>query len=75
VHDLLTNPVYAGVYVFGRSRQHISIARDGQVKITTVAVAMQDWQVCLPDHHPGYVSWDQYLDTQARLRANVRARR
>ena len=32
------------------------------------------WRVCLPDHHPGYVSWPDYLATQDRLRANARGR-
>lgn len=30
--------------------------------------------MCIPDHHPGYVTWEQYLETQARLRANARPR-
>jgi excisionase family DNA binding protein len=28
----------------------------------------------LPEHHPGYVSWSEYLRTRERLRANVRPR-
>ena len=74
VHDLLTNPTYAGAFVFGRNRQEKTVERDGQVKISTVKVAMEDWAVCIPEHHPGYVSWDQYLATQDRLRANARPR-
>ena len=35
---------------------------------------MEEWSVCLPDHHPGYVSWEAYLATRKRLRANVRPR-
>ena len=35
---------------------------------------MEEWSVCLPEHHPGYVSWDEYLATRERLRANVRPR-
>ena len=35
---------------------------------------MEEWSVCLPDHHPGYVSWEEYLATRERLRANVRPR-
>jgi predicted DNA-binding protein (UPF0251 family) len=26
--------------------------------------------VCIPEHHPGYVTWQQYLATQQRLRSN-----
>jgi DNA invertase Pin-like site-specific DNA recombinase len=74
VHDLLTNPVYAGAFVFGRSRQHKTITPAGEVKIRSVKVALEDWAVCIPDHHLGYVSWDDYLATRERLTANVRAR-
>lgn len=28
--------------------------------------------MCIPEHHPGYVTWEQYLETRARLRANAR---
>ena len=27
-----------------------------------------EWSVCLPEHHPGYVSWPEYLQTRERLR-------
>jgi Recombinase zinc beta ribbon domain len=35
-------------------------------------VPQQQWSVCLPEHHPGYVSWAAYLATRGRLRQNVR---
>lgn len=74
VHDLLTNPAYAGAFVFGRSRQQKTVVADGQVKVSTVKLDIDDWAVCIPEHHPGYVTWDQYLATQTRLRANARPR-
>ena len=72
VHDVLTNPSYAGAYAFGRSRQIKTVNDGGVVKVSVVAVPMDEWKVCIPDHHPGYVTWEQYLKTQARLRANAR---
>ena len=35
---------------------------------------VEEWTVCLPDHHPGYVGWDEYLATRERLHANMRPR-
>jgi hypothetical protein len=35
---------------------------------------IEQWSVCLPEHHPGYVPWPEYLQTRERLRANVRPR-
>jgi excisionase family DNA binding protein len=74
VHDILTNPSYAGAYAFGRSRQVKTVGQDGVVKTSVVRVAIEEWRVCIPDHHPGYVTSEQYLETQARLRANARPR-
>ncbi len=74
VHKLLTNPVYAGAFVFGRTRQEKRVDADGRVHVKTIEVPMERWSVCLPDHHPGYVSWEDYLANRKRLRANVRPR-
>ena len=74
VHDILTNPAYAGAFVFGRQRVVKRLDEHGQVRVGRVDVPIEEWSVCLPDHHPGYVTWDQYLATRERLRANVRPR-
>jgi excisionase family DNA binding protein len=74
VHDFLTNPAYAGAFVFGRSRQLKQLDGAGRVRRRTVELPLEEWSVCLPDHHPGYVSWQEYLATRERLRANVRPR-
>jgi DNA invertase Pin-like site-specific DNA recombinase len=74
VHDFLTNPAYAGASVFGRTRTEKSLGSDGRVRARTIELPREEWSVCIPDHHPGYVSWDEYLATRERLRANVRPR-
>src|SRR3954454_9219531 len=74
VHDLLTNPVYAGAFVYGRTRQRKTVDPDGQIRTHTEKLSIGQWRVCLPDHHPGYIAWEDYLATQDRLRANARAR-
>jgi len=74
VHDFLTNPAYAGAFVFGRTRTEKSLGPDRRVRARTVELPREEWSVCIPDHHPGYVSWDEYLATRERLRANVRPR-
>jgi DNA invertase Pin-like site-specific DNA recombinase len=74
VHDFLTNPTFPGTFAFGRRREVKTVTADGTVKTTTVKVALADWAVCIPDHHPGYRTWDQYLAAQQRLRANSLAR-
>ncbi len=33
----------------------------GACAARTVELPIEQWSVCLPEHHPGYVSWDEYL--------------
>lgn len=75
VHDFLTNPVYAGAFVFGRTRTEKHLGADGRVVVRTRQVARDEWEVCIPDHHAGFIDWDTYVATQDRLRANWRAPR
>ena len=72
VHAFLTNPAYAGAFVFGRTSQKKQLDPAGRIRRRTIDLPIEKWSVCLPEHHPGYVSWDQYLATRERLRANVR---
>ena len=74
MHDFLTNPAYAGAFVFGRTRTEKRLDGQGRVCQRTVELPLEQWSVCLPEHHPGYVSWEQYLATRERLRSNVRPR-
>jgi len=75
VHDLLTNPVYAGAFVFGRTRTEKRIGPDGRVVERTRQVPRGEWEVCIPDHHPGFIGWERYDQIQQQLRSNWRAPR
>ncbi|MQA75757.1 MAG: recombinase family protein [Solirubrobacterales bacterium] len=44
------------------------------MRAKVVELPPEQWSVCLREHHPGYVSWPDYLATRERLRANVRPR-
>ena len=73
VHDLLTNPAYAGAFVFGRTRTEKRVDPSSGRVITSVRLLPREqWAVLITDHHPGYVSWETYEATAARLRANWR---
>ena len=60
--------------MFGRTSQKKSLDETGRVRRRTIDLPLEQWSVCLPEHHPGYVTWDEYLATRERLRANVRPR-
>lgn len=62
----LTNPRYAGAYAYGR-RQYRRNYEGGTVIHNR---AMNDWLACIPDAHPGYISWKTHQDNLGILREN-----
>ena len=75
IHDFLTNPAYAGAFVFGRTRTDKRLDEHGRIVSRTRMVPREEWEVLIPDHHPGYVTWERYVAIQDELRANWRAPR
>jgi DNA invertase Pin-like site-specific DNA recombinase len=63
---VLTNPRYAGAYAYGRRRYRRTI--DG--KKTLRAQIQDDWLACIPDAHPGYISWEQHQQNLKILKTN-----
>ena len=63
---ILHNPRYAGCFVYGRSRTRK--LPDG--KAQCAKLAMEDWQVCIPQAHAGYIDWDEYCRNQETLERN-----
>jgi hypothetical protein len=49
VHDLLANPAYAEVLVFGRTRIEKRIDPAGRVVPRTVELPRDQWMVLIPD--------------------------
>jgi len=72
VHDYLTNPVYAGAFVFGRTRVEKRVDGSGRLVVRTRQVPRSEWSVLIPDHHAGFISWERYVANQDALRANWR---
>ena len=70
VLQVLKNPAYAGAYVHGRHVTRKAVDADGNVRTVTAEVPRAQWKVLIKDHHPGYVTWDEYLAVEARLAAN-----
>jgi DNA invertase Pin-like site-specific DNA recombinase len=67
---ILRNPAYAGAYVFGRRRSRQVVSPDGQVRSSVTELPRDQWEVLIRDHHPGYISWEDYLANEAKLAAN-----
>ena len=67
LHKLLSHPVYAGVYTYGRTRSFVDYAEGRLVKRTKRVGPPEQWKVCIRDHHEAYVSWERYQRNQAKL--------
>jgi len=74
VLDLLSNPVYAGAYFFGRYRSRRTVDPDGTICGKRVELPTDQWAVLIRDHHPGYISWETFAANKNRLAANCTAR-
>jgi DNA invertase Pin-like site-specific DNA recombinase len=72
VHTTLTHPGYGGAYVFGRTRQHRYLGKDGQMRARQRRIPQEEWEVLIPKHHPGFIDWDTYQANQARIGTNIR---
>jgi len=65
----LHNPRYAGAYAYGRRRYRR--AADG-MKVHK-ARNCKDWLACIPNAHPGYITWDRFQENLKLLETNGRA--
>lgn len=73
VHHILTNPVYAGAYVFGRTNA-VARVENGRKRVQKVHVGRDQWRVCKPGQHEGYIDWETFLRNQRRLEENANMR-
>jgi DNA invertase Pin-like site-specific DNA recombinase len=70
VIGVLANPSYAGTYVFGRHQSCKKIDATGEICSRSRRVPEDQWRVVIPDHHPGYITRDQFLANRKRLADN-----
>jgi DNA invertase Pin-like site-specific DNA recombinase len=70
VLGMLANPSYAGTYVYGRYHSCKQIAPTGDIRTQLRRMPQDQWRVTIPNHHPGYITPDQFLANRQRLAAN-----
>jgi DNA invertase Pin-like site-specific DNA recombinase len=73
---VLHHPIYAGAYVFGRTKTVRELDPDDPRRLRTHQrkVGRDDWPVLIHDHHPGYIQWAQFEQNQRRIRDNQQMR-
>ena len=65
----LHNPRYAGVYAYGQRLYRRTV--DGKMQLRKRDP--KEWLACIPDAHPGYISWEQFQHNLKVLEANGRS--
>ena len=75
IHQVLTNPVYAGAYVYGKSRQERYVDETGRVLKRRQKLPRSEWAVLIHDHHEGFIDWETFERNEARIAQNTRPRR
>lgn len=74
VHRLLTNPIYAGTYAFGRTVSQVRVEAGRKVVRQGVRRRPDEWEVLIRDHHAGYITWEQYERNQRLIGDNANMR-
>jgi DNA invertase Pin-like site-specific DNA recombinase len=69
IRSMLHNPIYAGAYAWGRVERRVGLV-DGQKRQRQRTLPQSEWKVCLRDRHPGYISWDEFMANEDKLRQN-----
>ena len=68
---MLRNPMYAGAYAFGKTESRLSVVGGRARKTIGHSKPVETWAVLIRDHHPGYITWEQYEQNQALLADNA----
>lgn len=70
VLGVLKNPSYAGAYVYGRYKCTKQISIEGEIDTKLKKRPVEEWIVNIPDHHQGYITWEEFQQNQIILQEN-----
>jgi excisionase family DNA binding protein len=72
LHHILTNPVYAGSYAYGRRGTRVTI-EGGRKRVMrdNLRRNWKDWEVLIHDHHAGYLTWAEFERNQHLIADNA----
>ena len=71
VISVLTHPIYAGAYAYGKSTNRTTM-KDGKLsKSYGHDRPLEEWPILLKNNHPSYISWEQYERNRIQLRKNA----
>ena len=70
IWHLLRNPMYAGAYVFGKTEARTKVVNGRARKTIGHFKPQSSWTVLIREHHPGYISWEQFERNQEIIASN-----
>jgi len=71
IHKVLTNPVYAGAYAYGKTRCERYVDAAGSIQKRIRRLPRADWAVLIPGHHEGFIDWATSEANEARIDTNL----
>jgi DNA invertase Pin-like site-specific DNA recombinase len=72
IHHILTNPVYAGAYTYGKTHQEPYVDQTGRLRKRIRRLPRSQWTILIRDHHKGFIDWETYEMNQRRIGKNIR---
>lgn len=69
IQQVLTSPVYAGVFVYGRRK--LEMTPGDPPVMAERRRPVEEWDIIVPDVYPAYLSYDQYLRNRQQLHDNM----
>lgn len=75
IYQILNNPCYAGALAYGRTEAS-TVIEEGRARKspTRKRKPREHWKTLIVDNHPGYITWEEYLENQATLESNAAMR-
>jgi excisionase family DNA binding protein len=71
LYHMLTNPIYAGAYAFGRTGSRTTIEAGRKRIVRGFRKDRATWEVLIPDHHDGYIGWTDFERNQRLISDNA----
>ena len=71
VYNILTNPVYAGAYAFGRTASKVSVENGRKRVKRGLRRPLAEWDVLLKAQHEGYIGWSEFERNQQVIADNA----
>ncbi len=75
IHHMLTNPVYAGAYAFGRRTARVTIENGRKRVVRSMQRDWRGWDILIREHHEGYIGWPEFERNQQLISDNANGKR